>query len=77
MYAPIKHMRFNWETESHSFIFDTGGSKIEALDSIGDIIGSLQDLYRHIIIEEDGDDIPTLFKIHGTARTTQVEVKYG
>jgi len=75
MYAPIKHMRFNWETESHSFTFYTCGSKLEALDSLGDIIGSLRDLYNRISREEE-HEFPTSYKVRGTLGTTSVEAKY-
>ena len=42
----IKHCKMNWGMEEHKFTFVTGGSAIEALDSLGDLIGSLEYLYE-------------------------------
>jgi len=76
-YAPIKHMRFNWETETHSFTFDTCENKLEALDSLGDIIGSLEDLYNEIVNSTGNysDPIPRFYKVRGNSCTTTIEAK--
>lgn len=77
-YGLVKYCYMSWETEEHSFTFDTGGSRITALDSLGDLIGSLQDLYAHI--EETTSyhssfDMPRYYKVRGGYRTTNIEVK--
>ena len=74
-YAPIKHMSFDWDTETHQFIFDSCGSRLEALDSLGDIIGSLNDLYEELANKYTyEDDMPMLFKIRGSQGQTNIEV---
>lgn len=49
----MTNCKMNWEMENHSFVFHTGGCRMEALDSLGDLIGSLKELYKHIGDEYD------------------------
>jgi len=77
-YGIVKNCIMNWETEEHSFTFDTGGSKITALDSLGDLIGSLNDLYQYI--REDtsynpDEDIPMYIKVRGGFNHTVIDGK--
>ncbi|NIQ12612.1 MAG: hypothetical protein GWO23_24490 [Gammaproteobacteria bacterium] len=64
----IKYCKMNWETETHSFIFETNGSWLDALDGLKDITGSLNELYEMIILTYRLDeDLPPRMKIVGTS----------
>jgi len=75
----ITKCEMDWEMERHGFIFHTGGSRLEALDSLGDLIGSLEDLYKHIANEyglyDDDKHFPRTFKVKGGCATTNVEAE--
>jgi hypothetical protein len=72
-YAIVKNVKMNWVTESHSFTFVTGGDYISSLDSLGDFIGSLKDLYCYILDNYDhGDALPYELKIRGNLSDTFV-----
>lgn len=69
----IKHCKMDWGMEKHKFTFVTGGSKIEALDSLSDLIGSLE--YLHERIANDGlykKGIPMEIKVVGGCGWTQL-----
>mgnify|MGYP007096773606 CR=1 FL=1 len=70
----IKHCRMDWGMEIHKFTFVTGGCPIVALDSLGDLIGSLQYLYKQIAeggIYQKG--LPMEIKVAGGCGWTQIE----
>ena len=72
--AIIKHCRMDWDMEVHKFTFVTGGCPIVALDSLGDLIGSLQYLYKQIAeggIYQKG--LPMEIKVAGGCGWTQIE----
>lgn len=65
-YPIITNSKMDWGTEEHSFTFRTGGNAIDALDSLGDIISSL-DALREFILENYRitDEIPNLINVTG------------
>ena len=70
----IKNVRVDWENEHHTFTFDTGGDKLEALDFLKDFIGSVEELYRKISKDyEWGDEMPEKFKVHGGCTHTTIK----
>jgi hypothetical protein len=73
-YTMIKHCKMDWEMETHKFTFVTGGDSLTALDSLGDLIGSLKDLYKEIA--EGGiynDDLPMEIKVEGGQLWTDIK----
>jgi hypothetical protein len=66
-YTMIKNCKMDWETERHSYTFVTGGDRLTALDSLGDLIGSLRRLYDEIVETTDSydDEIPNSYKVTG------------
>jgi len=79
-YTMLKNCKMNWETEHHTFTFITGDSRLEALDSLGDLIGSLKRL-KLKILEDDckpDDEMPRSYKVHGgcmhTTITAEIEI---
>jgi len=73
-YTMIKHCKMDWEMETHKFTFVTGGDALTALDSLGDLIGSLKDLYKEIA--EGGiynDDLPMEIKVEGGQLWTDIK----
>jgi len=66
-YTMIKNCKMNWETEEHSYTFVTGGDRLTALDSLGDLIRSLRILYDEIVETTDSydDEIPNSYKVTG------------
>ncbi len=71
----IKRCKMNWETEEHTFEFNTCGSSLESLDFLGDFIGSLNDLYKKISEEHYQGEIPNVFKVRGGCIGTRIEEK--
>jgi len=72
-YTMIKNCKMDWEMETHKFTFVTGGDPLIALDSLGDLIGSLQHLYKKIA--EEGiynDDLPMEIKVEGGCCHTNI-----
>lgn len=70
----IKNVRMNWEMEHHTFLFDTHSCKLEALDFLGDFIGSLEDLRKKIVEEYNyHEEMPARFKVHGGCCHTYIE----
>ena len=70
----IKHCKMDWDTEIHKFTFVTGGCPIMALDSLSDLISSLQDLYKQIA--EGGiynHELPMEIKVEGGQFWTDIE----
>lgn len=73
-YGLIKHCKMSWRTERHTFTFNTGGSYLCALDSLSDVTGSLEKLYKHIRDNHDhGDDIPFEYKVVGGCCHTYIK----
>lgn len=73
-YGLIKNCKMSWETEEHTFTFSTGGDRLCALDSLGDVIGSLRDLYVHIRDNTDYDDaIPSEYRVTGGHSYTDIK----
>ena len=73
-YTMIKHCKMDWEMETHKFTFVTGGDALTALDSLGDLIGSLKDLYKEIA--EGGiynNDLPMEIKVEGGQLWTDIK----
>lgn len=70
----IYNVQMNWENETHTFEFKTGGSRIESLDFLGDFIGSLQKLYETAVEFED-EKFPKRFKVEGGQSFTTVSAK--
>ena len=73
-YTMIKHCKMDWEMETHKFTFVTGGDALTALDSLGDLIGSLEDLYKEIA--EGGiynNDLPMEIKVEGGQLWTDIK----
>ena len=70
----IKNCKMDWDEEMHSFTFVTGGDSMTALDSLKDLMGSLNKLYAHII-EQGGinGELPDEIKVVGGCNWTQVE----
>jgi hypothetical protein len=69
----IKNVRMNWETESHGFTFESNGDRLEALDFLGDFIGSLKDLYEEIKNYEDRG-VPNKIRVSGGCCSTKFKV---
>jgi hypothetical protein len=81
-YTMIKNCKMDWGSEKHRFTFVTGGSRLEALDSLGDLIGSLEDLYKHISNggmhgATNHRDIPHEYKIEGGMSYTRIKSTEG
>jgi hypothetical protein len=77
-YGLVKNCMMSWQTEEHSFTFDTCGTRLHSLDSLGDLIGSLQDLYNYIYKEYSYDvdeDMPRLIKVRGGHSYTIIDGK--
>jgi len=73
-YTMIKNCKMDWDTETHKFTFVTGGCPIVALDSLSDLISSLQDLYKQIA--EGGiynNGLPMEIKVEGGQLWTDIE----
>jgi len=73
-YTMIKNCKFDWDMEEHKFTFVTGGDALTALDSLGDLIGSLEDLYKKIAkggVYED--DLPMEIKVKGGQGWTEIQ----
>jgi hypothetical protein len=73
-YTMIKNCKMDWGMETHKFTFVTGGDPLTALDSLGDLIGSLQDLYKEIA--NGGiynDNLPMEIKVKGGQSWTDIE----
>lgn len=70
----IYNVEMDWEKETHSFEFHTGGSRLESLDFLGDFIGSLQNLYQTAVEFED-KGFPKRFKVNGGQCFTSVSAK--
>lgn len=72
-YTMIKNCKMNWEDETHTFTFVTGGDSLTALDSLGDLLGSLEDLYKRIRDDsETVSKIPYLYKVKGSQSHTKI-----
>jgi hypothetical protein len=72
-YAIVKNCMIDWETERHSFTFQTGGDRLTALDSLGDLMKSLDGLYKHLLNNYDhGDDVPESIKVRGGCCHTDI-----
>jgi len=70
----IKHCKMDWEMETHKFTFVTGGDALTALDRLGDLIDSLEDLYKEIA--EGGiynNDLPMEIKVEGGQLWTDIK----
>ena len=73
-YTMIKNCKMDWGMEQHKFTFVTGGDALTALDSLGDLIGSLEDLYKKIA--EGGiynDNLPMEIKVEGGQGWTDIK----
>ena len=80
-YTMLKNCKMNWETEHHTFTFITGGNRLVALDSLGDLIGSLQELKQKILTDDyrkSDDRMPRAYNVHGgcahTTITAEIEI---
>lgn len=63
MYTMIKQCKMDWETETHTFRFVTGGDRLTALDSLADLTASIERLYHHILENYDYEEpFPLSFK---------------
>lgn len=71
----IKNVRMNWETEMHTYTFYTGGDKIESLDFLTDIRGSLERLYEEIVRMDGHKEIPLEIKVIGGCGYSRTETK--
>ena len=72
-YAIVKNCMMNWETERHSFTFQTGGCRLAALDSLSDLRKSLDVLYKHLLDDYDhGEDVPHNIKVRGGCCHTEI-----
>ena len=69
-YTMIKNCKMDWETEIHRLTFVTGGDSLTALDSLGDIIGSLEDLYNKIANEPN--NLPKEIRVIGGQGWTDI-----
>ena len=70
----IKHCKMDWGMEEHRFTFVTGGDALTALDALGDLIGSLDHLYKNIA--EGGiynDNLPREIRVSGGCGWTQIK----
>ena len=76
-YTMIKHCKMDWEIETHKFTFVTGGDGLIALDSLSDLIGSLQHLYE--VIGRGGiynNQLPKELKVEGGCGWAVVEGEF-
>ena len=72
-YTMIKNCKMNWEDETHTFTFVTGGDSLTALDSLGDLLGSLEDLYKKIRDDsETWGEIPYKYRVKGSQSYTKI-----
>lgn len=76
-YTAIKNCKMDWETETHTFTFVSCGDRLSALDSLGDIKGSLEALYDKICedydwSEESEANFPREFKVRGDCCFTTI-----
>lgn len=71
----IKRCKMNWETEEHSYEFNTGGSVLESLDFLGDIIQSLTKLRNQIGEKDINDVIPEVYKVKGGCGYSNIKAK--
>jgi hypothetical protein len=70
----IKNCKMNWENEVHTFTFVTGGDIVTALDSLSDLMGSLDVLYKELLSEgEINGDISAEYKVKGSYGYTKVK----
>jgi len=73
-YTMIKNCKMNWENEVHTFTFVTGGDIVTALDSLSDLMGSLDVLYKELLSEgEINGDISAEYKVKGSYGYTKVK----
>jgi len=73
-YTMLNNCKMNWETEEHCFTFYTACSKVAAVDSLGDFIGSLKVLKDHIIDKTSSlEDIPSYYKVKGGCVHTDIQ----
>jgi len=64
----------NWEDEIHTFTFVTGGDIVTALDSLSDLMGSLDVLYKELLSEgEINGDISAEYKVKGSYGYTKIK----
>ena len=69
----IKNVKMDWEDERHTFTFHTNGDAMEALDFLGDFIGSLEALKKQISFSYNFEDnLPTEFKVYGGCSNTHI-----
>lgn len=72
-YTMIKNCKMDWEDETHTFTFVTGGDSLTALDSLGDLLGSLEDLYKRIRDDsETWGEIPYKYRVKGSQSYTKI-----
>lgn len=75
-YTVIKQCKFNLADETHSFTFVTGGDKITALDTLKDLMKTLEDLYEHLNEGSDySGDIPYEIQVDGCFVSTAIDGK--
>lgn len=75
-YKLLKDCKFDFETECHSFTFVTGGDRLTALDTLGDLIGTLRDLQEYLTEETTyGDCLPSTLKVKGGRSFTAINKK--
>jgi hypothetical protein len=65
----------NWETEQHTFEFNTGGSVLESIDFLGDMIQSLIKLHNQIADKDINDKIPEVYKVKGGFGYSSIKAK--
>lgn len=65
----------NWETEEHTFEFNTGGSVLESIDFLGDMIQSLIKLHKQIADKDINDKIPEVYKVKGGFGYSSIKAK--
>jgi|SaaInlV_120m_DNA_3_1039746.scaffolds.fasta_scaffold08024_6 hypothetical protein len=71
----IKRCKMNWETEEHTFEFNTGGSVLESIDFLGDMIQSLIKLHKQIADKDINDKIPEVYKVKGGFGYSSIKAK--
>ena len=70
----IKNFKMDWGTEEHTFTFDAA-DRVEAVDLLNDLIGSLEYLREHIGRNYNfTEDLP-VFYVVGGQRFTEVGAK--
>ena len=75
-YKILKDCKFDLETECHSFTFVTGGDKLTALDTLGDLMGTLRDLREYLTEETTyGECLPPTLKVKGGFNFTAIDKK--